>query len=306
MRKDTDINGDKWWNDPDYVAAKEQAWAEEQERTLLVAEALDREALARVCAMGEREFASYYGLETVKVPQPKTENFYCFVDNGCDVLAVAHLDTVMPAHRRNAGFLDTQDGPVIYSGALDDRLGAYILLELLPSMGIDHDILLTTGEEIGRSTAAFFAPEKEYNWMIEFDRGGSDVVMYQYDDYDTRGLVRACGARVGEGIFTDICYLDSLEVKGFNWGVGYQDYHGPRSHAYLDDTAEMVGHYLKFHEANSGTYLPHDDAGMAWWNDPVYDSKKGVDEVDEEGQWEDWEARTSASEDLSTYRRSIN
>lgn len=242
----------------------------------------DRDALARICAMPERRFGREFDMTKCLVESrwvKKPENFYYFRDNGSDVLAVAHLDTVVAPSKRTARFLDTDAGPVVYSGALDDRLGAYIILDLLPKLGITHDVLLTVGEESGNSTAQFFEPSKEYNWMIEFDRGGTDVVMYQYEDMDTSGLVNDAGAVVGNGIFSDICYLDHLGVKGFNWGVGYRDYHGPRSHAYLDDTFDMVASYLRFHQDNAHTLMPHverdidcdnaehDQDYAEWWRD---------------------------------------
>lgn len=218
--------------------------------------------LGRVCELHETEFAKEFGMTHHRVgTQSKWEDydpFYTFKDNGSSVLAVAHLDTVMHHNHRGATFADTADGPVVYSGALDDRLGAYTILKLLPAMGINVDVLLTTGEESGQSTAEDFEPPRDYHWMIEFDRGGTDVVMYQYEDDETKDLVRACGAKVGNGIFSDISYMDHLEVKGFNWGVGYQDYHGPRSHAFLVDYWMMLGHYLDFHEENSDIYLPHE------------------------------------------------
>lgn len=233
--------------------------------TATINDAFDRDALRRVCEMPERAFAKKYGMHTTRVPQPAPDNFHFYRDNGSDVLAVAHLDTVGLPHQRACQFLDTEGGPVVYSRALDDRLGAYVILELLPALGLTHDILLTVGEENGRSTAAFFDPPKDYNWMIEFDRGGTDVVMYQYEDDDTYALVRGSGALVGQGIFSDICYLEHLGVKGFNWGVGYRDYHSARSHAYLDDTFSMVRKYLRFHEANADTSLPHTPKRDDWW-----------------------------------------
>lgn len=223
--------------------------------------AFDPAVLSRVCTMPEREFASAYGMDTTEVASEyKYHNddlLYHFRDNGSSVLAVAHLDTVSPADERAAHFADTAAGLVVHSRALDDRLGAYIILEMLPRLGITYDWLLTTGEESGQSTAGHFTPAKDYDWIIEFDRGGTDVVMYQYDDSDTRKAVRAAGARVGDGIFSDICYLEHLGVKGFNWGTGYRDYHSRRSHAYLEDTFAMVGRYLRFHEANAGLVMPH-------------------------------------------------
>lgn len=230
--------------------------------------AFDPCALKRVCEMHEDDFAEAYEMVYVPVAQREPDDFYLYRDNGSSVLAVAHLDTVGPHWERTANFVETEAGLVVYSRALDDRLGAYIILELLPQL-IDtkYDLLLTVGEESGRSTASFFEPpeDKEYDWMIEFDRGGTDVVMYQYDDFETRALVTATGARVEEGIFSDICYLEHLGCKGFNWGVGYRDYHGPRAHAFLDDTFKMVDHYVDFHEENEGRSMPHFPSKHSWW-----------------------------------------
>lgn len=237
-----------------------------------VGAAFDREALRKVCTMRETAFPSAYGLETVKVPQAAPSDFYAYRDNGSSVLAVAHLDTVSPHSGRACHYVDTESGPVVFSRALDDRLGAYVLLDLLPRLDVNVDVLLTVGEESGQSTAAYFDPPKAYDWVIEFDRGGTDVVMYQFEDDDTCDLVRECGARVGEGIFSDIAYLEHLGVKAFNWGVGYQDYHSERSHAFLEDTFRMVGYFLDFHALNVDTRMPHDElraivAGTAYGED---------------------------------------
>lgn len=235
------------------------------EDTSEIEAAFSREDLKRVCEMHETEFRDRYGMQFTLCDQKAPSNFYLFKDNGSDVLAVAHLDTVMEHARRTANFVDTEAGPIIYSGALDDRLGAYIILELLPKLGITHDILLTVGEESGNSTAEFFTTTKEYNWMIEFDRGGTDVVLYQYENKEMKDLVRDSGARVGDGIFSDISYMEHLGIKGINWGVGYRDYHGPRSHAYLDDTFSMVQKYRRFHEANKMFYYPHEPTKYGRW-----------------------------------------
>ena len=251
-----------------------------------VEQAFSRKALRRICEADEHSFGKTYGMERYSVPeQPAPDNFYFYKDNGSNILAVAHLDTVGHADDRICRFVTTEGGLVVFSRALDDRLGAYIILDLLPKLGLNYDILLTVGEESGRSTAAYFdQPDgKQYDYMIEFDRGGTDVVMYQYDDTEVRDLVKACGARVGDGSFSDISYLGHLGIKGFNWGVGYQDYHGPRAHAFLDDTFMMVAKYLKFAEQNDGVAMPHYEADepswygspsrrqqSVWWDDDDY------------------------------------
>lgn len=233
-------------------------------KTKHIKAAFDREVLARVCEMPERDFAEAYEMVTVEIPERQNgrftsdDDFYHFKDNGSKILAVAHLDTVGADDTRAAHYVETEAGLVVFSRALDDRLGAYTILELLPKLGINVDVLLTVGEESGRSTAEFFEPDKVYDWMIEFDRGGTDVVMYQYHDDATEDLVEATGVRVGRGSFSDVAYLEHLGIKGFNWGIGYTgDYHGPRAHAFLEDTFEMVGYFLRFHETNKNTYLPH-------------------------------------------------
>jgi hypothetical protein len=255
--------------------------------------AFDRDELSRICTLPERRFAKAYGLRRYKVEQPQPyrsgtgvlvapaappsyrytcpDDFFAYRDNGSNILAVAHLDTVVMPIDRMCDFAETADGTVVHSGALDDRLGAYVILDMLPKLGINVDVLLTTGEESGKSTAKFFQPPKgkDYHWMIEFDRGGTDVVMYQYDSRDMDEIVRYSGAKTGNGAFSDICYLEHLLIKGFNWGVGYQDYHGVRGYAYLEDLFQMLTYFVRFHDMWADTKLDHDPkdkkSGRGWW-----------------------------------------
>ncbi len=253
---------------------------------------LSKDMLARICTMREENFGSAFGLERVEVEaQRYPDNFYYYQDNGSDILAVAHLDTVVYPDERGASYAKTQAGVVIHSGALDDRLGAYTILDMLPNLGITVDVLFTVGEEMGQSTAAYFAPEKQYDWMIEFDRGGTDVVTYQYQDKDLVDCVRESGARHGQGIFSDISYLDHLGCKGLNWGVGYQDYHSKRGYAYLDDYCDMIDYWQVFHAMNEGVYLPHLDDGKGMGHKRST-SRQTIGQAfmaldDERGRWDD-------------------
>lgn len=236
--------------------------------TSQVRRAYDQAELARVCTLREDRFGRAFGMQTVQVEpryklfsrSDRPEDYYHYRDNGSSVLAVAHLDTVVSQQGRTPYFRDTKNGPAIVSGALDDRLGAYVILELLPKLGLTCDWLLTVGEESGASTAEYFSSNgKKYDWIIEFDRGGTDVVMYQYEDAASVRLVEAAGPEVGWGSFSDIAYLEQLNVKAFNWGVGYRgNYHSEDGYAFLNDTFAMVAKYLRFHEQNAGTPMPHD------------------------------------------------
>ena len=222
-----------------------------------VAAAFDPAVLAHICTTDD------FSLYANKTDLPGFERFYWYQDNGSDVLAVAHLDHVQDDG--TCQVIDTAAGPLAVSGALDDRLGAYVILELLPALGIRCDILLTTDEEIGRSTAHEFAEDftggsggKQYHWIIQFDRGGTDVVMYQYETGEYAAMVEEAGARVGIGSYSDIADLEALGCAAYNWGVGYEDYHSPRAHAWLNDTFRMVARFEQFYEANASTFLPHE------------------------------------------------
>lgn len=212
------------------------------------AECFDAAALIRAC---EAPDFDHYAPRTVLTPDRGRERFYHFRDIGAPVLAVAHTDYVHSSSR--ARVTKTAAGPLVTSGALDDRLGVYVITELLPRMGIAVDVLLTTDEEIGASTASAFDTDNEYNWIVSFDRGGTDVVMYEYETPELVRLVEATGVQVGLGSFSDICYLDHLGIAGLNWGVGYRDYHGPRSHAWLVDTFRMVDAFAKFYRQHAST-----------------------------------------------------
>lgn len=242
-----------------------------------VAVAFDPNALKAMCVRTDfSAYAERYDCSDTTEAHPR---FFYYQDNGSDVLAIAHLDSV----QRNGvcNVVDTAAGLLATSGTLDDRLGAYVILELLPKLGIVCDVLLTTDEEIADSTAADFYINKRYNWMFQFDRGGTDVVMYDYETPELCALVEDAGGRVGVGSFSDICQLEHLGCAGFNWGVGYQDYHGPRAHAWLDDTFKMVARFVKFYKANANIVLAHDEpadepawldgtTSTAWDDDDVW------------------------------------
>lgn len=223
-----------------------------------VEDAFDPAALKDICERLEIDFGDY--AQFFDLGQG---DFYYHADNGADILAVGHLDTVQ--QDRTCQITETASGLLATSGGLDDRLGVYVILDLLPKLDVQVDWLLTTNEEQGASTAAEFTTEKNYNWIIEFDRGGTDVVMYQYEEPYLVDLVEACGARVGQGIFSDISVLDHLGCAAFNWGVGYQDYHSARSHAWLDDTFRMVARFVKFYKANKDLRFTYEEDDWSFY-----------------------------------------
>ncbi len=176
-----------------------------------------------------------------------------FQDNGANVLAVAHLDTVR--HDRHFGVF-RGDPDTLYNCQLDDRLGAWIALDVLPARGIAVDVLLTTGEECCNSTAKHFRPGKEYNWLVGFDRAGSDVVTYQYESGEWLDALEYAGNTIGWGSYSDIAELSHLEVEAVNWGIGYRDNHGFESSCSLSEMESAIDRFAEFYAAYNGQRFP--------------------------------------------------
>ncbi len=211
---------------------------------------------------------------------------YVYQDNDAKVLAVAHLDTAI----RTEFFAVDVVNQMVVCSALDDRLGAWVLLDVLPALGLKFDLLLTEGEETGMSTAMHFQTERKYNWLFSFDRRGDDVVLYQYDDSKLRGRLTSEGFRIGAGTFSDIAELDSLGCKAFNVGVGYYDEHTKHCRAHLPTTYSQVSKFANFYSKHYNKRMKHDYT-------PI---------TNRYGEWDDdvaWSGSANLSKLMSKYTR---
>ena len=197
-----------------------------------------------------------------KILQYNAKDKYWFKDNGGSVLAVAHLDSVQPCTHFHEMNLPHKHR--VYCPVLDDRLGVYIILSLLPKLGLKYDILLTTDEEIGRSTAQNFVTEKQYNWIFEFDRKGDDVVMYDYETKEMKENLEKVGWKVGRGSYSDISELEFLECKAFNFGTGYQDYHSLDAYVDIKVLTANIQKFFLFFTKFKDIHLPHKKVEKKW------------------------------------------
>jgi hypothetical protein len=143
----------------------------------------------------------------------------------------------------------------VYSTSLDDRLGVHVILDVLPLLGIRPDILLTDDEEIGCSTAQEFFTDKQYNWMFQFDRRGTDAVCYEF--YNMEPYVEEC-FKLGFGSFSDICWLEHLGCGGVNVGTGYYNEHTKNSYANLKHCSAQVERFATFWYAFKDEHIPHE------------------------------------------------
>ena len=205
------------------------------------------QVMREICNMKEKQFKKYAKYNK------DTKSF--FKDNDSKILGVAHLDSVCKPTHFTPVVLPHRE--LIFSPTLDDRLGAFLLLDHLPKMGIKFDVLLTTDEEIGRSTADLFETSKKYNWMFQFDRAGNDLVMYDYETPELEKMMKKMGWKVGQGMFSDISELEHLGCKGFNFGVCYDDYHSYNAYADLTALKQVIKRFKTFYDKVAGIHFPH-------------------------------------------------
>lgn len=178
-----------------------------------------------------------------------------YVNNNSPVLGIAHLDTVIDA--KFCYQFKARGREYALSPALDDRLGACILLDILPRMAIKLDILLTTGEESCNSTAQDFITSKQYNWLVQFDRAGGDTVCYQYESVKFSKLLKKYGFYIGIGSYSDICELSHLKARGFNIGVGYRDNHEINAIADLSIAYRNIKNFKRFYGDYKDIHIPY-------------------------------------------------
>jgi len=178
-------------------------------------------------------------------------NQYAFKDNDSSILAVAHLDTVQK--ESHTGIVRLKNETLVFNPKLDDRLGVYTILHVLPKLGIKADILFTENEEKGKTTASYFRTEKEYNWIVEFDRRGSDAVTY---DYHWKDVVEKY-FETGLGSFSDISELEHLGCKAVNIGIGYYDEHSRRAYFVVEEYLSQIEKFVRFYDEHKGTRFEH-------------------------------------------------
>lgn len=162
--------------------------------------------------------------------------------------------------------VEVDDGPkhIMHYGSLDDRQGLWIILEVLPLLGIEVDILLTDSEESGASTAKRFKQYikdyPQYNWLIEFDRRDDDVVFYGNESDAWRKAWEDVGIKIGNGSYTDISSLDWMDVCMANLGIYYYNQHSTNCHADIQACLKRLEEkFLPFWKQHKDTRFESDD-----------------------------------------------
>lgn len=194
-----------------------------------------------------------------------------FIDRGSDILVIAHLDTVKKPKWNKLSH------NILYASGLDDRLGCFLANQVAEELGLD--LLLTDHEERGGTTGMFHTL-KDYNWIVEFDRGGAGVVTY---DLDCPEFLDALDEFFGveQGLYSDICSLDTTACC-INIGIGYdrRSAHSEDSFAELSVTADQIRRFKEFYAAHKDHKFVQAERLDDWDQLGSYGSRRYWDECD--------------------------
>lgn len=170
------------------------------------------------------------------------ESHRIFIDRGGSVLFVAHLDTVRKPRLRKS------DRRYIHGQGFDDRLGCMLAYNLSKELGAD---LLLTDHEEGGGTTARYHKTKDYNWIVEFDREGIDVVTYGLDGYDFRQILENYW-NIGFGSYSDICDIKT-DACCFNLGLGHRNSHSKNSFIKIKELESQIDKFKEFYAVHKDT-----------------------------------------------------
>ena len=220
---------------------------------------IDKDRLDSICHAKPKALGA--GMQVLR----KAGRVAYFKDNHSKLLAVAHLDTVNIRGMRWSGQVQL-DKTLFFSPYLDDRLGAYTILKVLPELGINVDVLFTMDEETGASTADLFNIDFKYNWIVEFDRAGEDVVCYSFRDDGLTKKLESVGFKVGYGTCSDISKMQDMGCKAFNVGIGYENEHSKRPFFVVETYEKQIAKFVKFHAKFKDEHLPHVKTASPTWS----------------------------------------
>ena len=119
---------------------------------------------------------------------------------------------------------------------------------------------------------------KEYNWICEFDRRGTDVATYSYGTGTSEATTTFIDAlekhwgknNTSTGSFTDICSLTSLGCKAFNVGVAYQNAHGKNGYFVVEQYAWAFTKFIDFYNEFSERKFEHTPPPKSVYKAPKY------------------------------------
>ena len=202
--------------------------------------------------MSQRGVKSYVAtLLTATHKDIVVEDGYVYAHGTFPVLLVAHLDTV---HKDRVETFFYNQKTQAYSSPQgiggDDRCGIYMVLEIVKKYNCS--VLFCEDEEIGmvgasKFTEADFAKDLEFNYIIEFDRKGSDdAVFYDCDNQEFEAFICKDFYKSSWGTFSDISTLAPfLGCAAVNLSCGYYNAHTTQEYVVIPEMERSIAEACK-------------------------------------------------------------
>jgi hypothetical protein len=191
---------------------------------------------------------------------------YIIAEGTIPICLIAHIDTVADDDYIGSPALTLYDAEQdilhVTSGCtLDDRLGIYIILNILEA-GYRPSIIFTDKEEVGGQGAyslvnRFPVCPLNIKFMIELDRKGrNDSVYYSCGNKEFEEYINSYGFETAQGTFTDCLILgETWDIAAVNLSCGYMYEHTCLEYAHMEwaeETEKKVIEILK----QDYTYMP--------------------------------------------------
>lgn len=203
--------------------------------------------LVKIYKMTENELKTYTAKTLAEMGYKVTiGNGYVFAKGDFPVLLVAHLDTVhkeTPKCFRYAEKGNKISSPQGIGG--DDRNGVYSVLEV--AKRYNCSVLFCEQEEVGgvgaeKFTKTKFASELKFNYIIEFDRMGSnDAVFYDCDNPEFEDFITKEFYETSYGSFSDISILAPyLGCAAVNLSCGYYKAHTKDEYVIVSEIEDSI------------------------------------------------------------------
>ena len=205
------------------------------------------ENFAELCRMSQEELKKHVERRLNETHKTVISNDgYVFAQGDFPVLLVAHLDTV---HKLLPYIIlyDKEYGALYSPNGIggDDRCGVYMILEIIKKYNCS--VLFCEDEEIGgvgarKFTQAEFVSDLKFNYIIEFDRRGSnDAVFYNCDNPDFTDFITKEFYEEAYGSFSDISIVaPDLGCAAVNLSCGYYNAHTNEEYVVLAEMNDSI------------------------------------------------------------------
>lgn len=204
-------------------------------------------SFVKMCKMSQDNLKKYVKNRLLNTHKDITAgDGFVFAAGTFPVLLVAHLDTVhakLPDKvvydaNKQAFYSDNGIGG-------DDRCGVYMIFEVLKRFNCS--VLFCEDEEVGMVGARKFtktdlAKSLEFNYIIEFDRKGSnDAVFYDCDNDEFEEFITKEFYKTSYGSFSDISVLAPfLKCAAVNLSCGYYDAHTKKEYVVIPEMEASI------------------------------------------------------------------